>query len=70
MAAISQTDVFKCIFLNEKFCILMQFALSFVPKGPIDNKTALVQLMAWRQTGDKPLSEPMLNQSIDAYLQH
>ena len=41
-----------------------------VPKVPIDNKSALVYVMAWRQTGDKPLTEPMLTQFTDAYLQH
>ena len=34
--------------------------LSFVPKGPIDNIPALVQIMAWHPSGDKPLSEPMM----------
>ena len=29
-------------------------------KGPIDNNPALVQIMAWRRSGDKPLSEPMM----------
>ena len=38
-------------------------------KGPIDNKSALLQAMAWRRTGDKLFSEPMLNQLIDAYVQ-
>ena len=47
-------DIFKCNFLNEKFCILIQIALKFVPEGTIDNKWALVQVMAWRRTGDKP----------------
>ena len=28
----------------------------------MDNKSVLVQVMAWRQTGDKPLPEPMLTQ--------
>ena len=32
----------------------------FVPKGPINNIPSLVQIMAWRRTGDKPLSEPMM----------
>ena len=32
----------------------------FVPKIPINNKPALVQIMAWRCTGDKPLSGPMM----------
>ena len=26
--------------------------------------------MAWRWMGDKPLSEPMLTQFTDAYMQH
>ena len=34
--------------------------LKFVPKGPINNTPALVQKMAWRHSGDKPLSEPMM----------
>ena len=63
-------DVFKCIFLNEKFCILIRIALRFVPKGPIDNKSALVQVMAWHPTGDKQLLEPMLTQFTDAYMRH
>ena len=32
----------------------------FVPKGPINNIPALVQIMAWRRPGDKPLSEPIM----------
>ena len=31
-----------------------------VPKGPINNIPALVQIIAWRRPGDKPLSEPMM----------
>ena len=46
MAAILADDIFECIFLKEKFCILIKFSLKFVPKGPIDNKPALVQIMA------------------------
>ena len=34
--------------------------LKFVSMGPINNKTAIVQIMAWYRTGDKPLSEPMM----------
>ena len=70
MAAILADDIFKWIFLNEKFCISIWILLKFVPKGPINNSTALVQVMAWRQTGDKPLSEPMLTQFTEAYIQH
>ena len=53
-------DSFKCIFMNEKCLISIQISLKFVPEGPIDKKAALVQVMAWRWTVDKPLSEPML----------
>ena len=70
MAAILADDIFKCIFMNEKFFILIQIPLKFVPKGPIDNDPALVQIMAWRRTGDKPLSETMLTQFTDAYMRH
>ena len=53
-------DIFKWIFFNENGCILMKFSLKYVRKGPIDNNRALVQIMAWRRSGDKPLSEPMM----------
>ena len=35
-------DIFRCISVNEKFCILIQILQIFVPKGPTDNKAALV----------------------------
>ena len=63
-------NIFRCIFMNEKFCILIQISLKFVPKGPIDNSPALVQIMAWRRIGDKPLSEPILTRFTDTYMQH
>ena len=53
-------DIFKCIFLNENLWISIKFSLKFVPKGPINHIPALVQIMAWRRPGDKPLSEPMM----------
>ena len=53
-------DIFKCIFLNENVSIAIEISLKFVPKGPINNIPALVQIMAWRRPGDKPLSEPMM----------
>ena len=56
----SVDDIFKCIFLNENVRIPIKFSLKFVLKVPIDNKPALVQIMASRLTGDKPLSEPMV----------
>ena len=53
-------DNFKSIFLNENVRISIKTSLKFVPKGPIDNIPALVQMMAWRRLGDKPLSEPIM----------
>ena len=53
-------DSFTCIFFNENCCILIKFSLKYVRKGPIDNNQALVQIMTWRRSGDKPLSEPMM----------
>ena len=53
-------DIFKCIFLNENVWISIDISLKFVPKGPIDHIPALVQIMAWRRPGDKPLSQPMM----------
>ena len=53
-------DIFKCIFLNENVWISIEVPLKFVSKGPINNIPALVQIMAWRRPGDKPLSEPMM----------
>ena len=50
--------------------ILIQISLKLVPRGPIDNKPSLVQVMVWRRTGDKPLPEPMMVQFTDAYMQH
>ena len=70
MAAIFADDIFKCFFMNEKFRISIWISLKFVPKGPIDNKSALVQVLAWHLTGDKPLPEPMLTQFTNTYMQH
>ena len=53
-------DTFKHIFLNENVLISIEISLKFVPKGPVNNMRALVQIMAWRRPGDKPLSEPMM----------
>ena len=49
-------DIFKYIFMNKKSfkksflkSILIQISLKYVSKGPIDNKSVLVQVMAWHQ---------------------
>ena len=63
-------DIFKYIFMNEKVCILIRNSLKLVPNSQIDNESVLVQVKAWRPIADKPLSEPMLTQSTDAFMRH
>ena len=53
-------DNFKCIFLNENVWISVKISLKFVTKGPINNNPTLVEIMAWRRPGDKPLSKPLM----------
>ena len=53
-------DTFNRIFVNENVRISIESSLKFVPKVPNNNTTALVQIMAWRRPGDKPLSEPVM----------
>ena len=60
MAAILADENLKYIFLNENDSIPIRISLKFVPRSPINNKPAMVQVMAWRRTGDKPLPEPVL----------
>ena len=63
------TDViFWRIFLNENARNWIQISLKFVLNGPIDNKPALVQVIAWCRTGDKLLPEPILTQLTVAYM--
>ena len=60
MAAISPTTLANAFFLNGNVRILITISLKFVPKGPINNNPALVQIMAWWRPSNKPLSEPMM----------
>ena len=48
-------NIFRCIFLNEYVWILVK-----IPNCPINNIATLVLIMAWHQSGDMPLSEPMM----------
>ena len=59
MAAISQTfsNTFSSMELLEFF---IKLSLKVVPKSPINNIPALVQIMACHLAGAKPLSEPMM----------
>ena len=60
-------DIFKNIFVNKNVRISIGISLTFVPSGPIDNKCALVRIMACRLFG---ANESMLTQFIDTYMWH
>ena len=70
MAATLPDNIFICNFVNEKILISIKISLSIVCKGPIDNKSSLIQVMAWRRTGDKPSPERVTVQLSDAYMRH
>ena len=53
-------DISKFIFLNENCYILIPISMKYVPNGPTDNNPALVWIMAWYGTGNKPLLEPTM----------
>ena len=64
MTDISQTIFSGAFFKNYKIWILTKMSLTFVPKGPTNKIPALVQIMAWRQPDDKPLSGPMMGRLL------
>ena len=47
----------KCWLVNS---IPIKISLKCAPKVSINNIPGLVQIMAWRRPGNKPLSEPMM----------
>ena len=52
---------FSNVFSSMKmFEFRLKFHWSLFPGGPINNIPALVRIMAWRRSGDKPLSGPMM----------
>ena len=59
MADTFADDIFKFICLNEIVWTSNTISLKFVPKGPNYSKSALIQVMAWRWTGDKPVPDPV-----------
>ena len=60
MDAILQTPFSNAFSWNENAWVPIKISLKIVPRGPINNIPALVQIMAWRRPGDKPLSGPMM----------
>ena len=39
-----------------------------VLESPINNSPALVQVMVWRRTGERPLSDPAIAYFTEAYM--
>ena len=67
MAAISLTIFSHSFSRMKSFVFFIRISMKFVPKGPVVNDAALVELMARRRIGDKPFSQPMLTRFTDAY---
>ena len=70
MASILADDIFISIFLNADDKIPIQISLKLFPRSQINISPALVQVMTWRRTGDKPILEPVMIQFTDAYMRH
>ena len=70
ITAISQTIFSDAFSWMTLFCILIKISMKFILTCPIRNNPALVQIMAWCRKDDKPLSEPMLTRTTDAYMWH
>ena len=60
MAPISQITLSSKFSWLKNIWILIRISLKLVPKGPINNISALIQIMARRRPGNKPSSEPMM----------
>ena len=62
----SPDNIFKCIFLKENFCVLIQISLMWILKCPIDCKAELVVAVARHWKGNRPLPQPMVTTIIGA----
>ena len=49
---------------------MIEISLKFVFKGRIDNKLAMVRVMARHQTGDESYHEPMITKFTEAFMCH
>ena len=49
--------------MKGKFSYFDSNFTKYIPEGLIDGKSVVVQVMAWHQTGDKPLPEPMMTKT-------
>ena len=70
MAAISQMIFSDAFLWMNFFCILIKISLKFVLRSLIDNNPTLVNIVAWRRIGNKPLCEPMVTLFNNAFMHH
>ena len=70
MADIFQTTFSNFIFLNENVWIPIKASLKFVPKGPINNIPALVQINGLAPVRRQAIIWTNDGYFIDAYLRH
>ena len=67
MDANSQTTFSDAFLLMTSFGFLFEFHLKLLSMVQW-KKSAEVQVVVWRRTGDKSLYQPMLTQFTDAYM--
>ena len=70
MAAISQAVFSGALLWMKSFVFFIQISQKFVPDSELNNNPVLAQVMAWRRTCPKPISQPMVTQFTDAYMRH
>ena len=61
---------FSISFCMKIDAVRFKFLLAFVLNGLIDNNLTLVQIMAWRRIGDKPLSLSIVTLFTDSYIRY
>ena len=60
VAAVSKTIFWYALSWMKMCAFLLRFLLKFVPKLRNYNIRAMVQIIAWRRPGNKPLSGPIM----------
>ena len=51
-AATLADNIFKCNFVHEIVVVSTKKLWNFIPEGPINNKSSLIEVMAWRRSND------------------
>ena len=59
------------IFLKENYVnILIWISLKFRPESSVNNLPTLVDIMAWRRSGDRPVSKRRITYILDTWMHH